>query len=171
MFSRHPSGWVALSICRTVIFQHFVAEINSLSTFCPFRSKYCGLSTDQPLASSSKAGSGARARAVTMSARGRPGPFADILDTPGDYRDLGREHCRGCREKGGFSLVCLDQVDLHVRPQQFQHQPGKPGAAAEIDQASGIGPEMRRELGAVREVPPPHIVERRRADEIDAALP
>ena len=57
-----------------------------------------------------------------------------------------------------------------IREQNGNHKSGESPAAAQIDPDFGRG-RPRQQLRTVREMPVPHVIERRRRDQIDSALP
>ena len=73
-------------------------------------------------------------------------------------------------QKSGFARIRLDQFDPGDAEDR-QHQPGKPGAAAEIDQALRAVGDERPQLRRIEHVAAPQIGERIAADEVDARRP
>jgi len=77
---------------------------------------------------------------------------------------------RRLAQKGAFACVRFDQFDppdTHDR----EHQSGKPGAAAEIDQAVRRRRDQRMELRRIEKVAAPRIGQRARRDQVDARRP
>ena len=77
---------------------------------------------------------------------------------------------RRLAQKGGLARIGLDQFDPG-HAEDRQHQPGKAGAAAEIDQASRVVRDERAQLRRIEHVAAPQIGERVAADEVDARRP
>ena len=74
--------------------------------------------------------------------------------------------------KSAFFSCRFHKRDLGLASHQFcQHEPRKAGAAAQVDERSGIFGDVFRELGAVPDMPPPDVCERTGRDEIVAAVP
>ena len=79
-------------------------------------------------------------------------------------------HPRRLAQKRGLALVGFDQLDPG-HAEDRQHQPGKPGAAAEIDQALRVARDKRQELRRIEDMAAPQIAERVAADQVDARRP
>src|SRR5438067_11102520 len=91
--------------------------------------------------------------------------YAGIDDFDWRVRDS-----RGLAQKHAFAGVALDQLDPR-HAEDGQYQPGKPGAAAEIDQAARFVRNKRQQLRRIEEMAAPQIAERVAADQVDAPRP
>lgn len=87
---------------------------------------------------------------------------ADFNRRRGDPRRLAQE--------GAFARIRFDQLDPG-HPENREHEAGKPGAAAEVDEALRPLRDMGKELRRIEKMAAPQIAERGRADQIDARRP
>ena len=94
----------------------------------------------------------------------------DVLDPPAMNRDFDFAQARGLSNKGAFSLVGLDQVDVG-RAENGCYQAGQAGAAAQVGPAPCPFGGEKKELRGIENVPAPNVLEAVRADEIDLFLP
>jgi hypothetical protein len=87
---------------------------------------------------------------------------ADLHGRGGDPRRLAQE--------GAFARIRFNELDpRHAHDRQ--HQPGKSGAAAEIDQALRAVRDKGQELRRIEKMPAPRIVEGAGRDQVDARRP
>ena len=85
-------------------------------------------------------------------------------------RDRRSGDARRLAQEGAFARIGLDQLDpRHAHDRQ--HQAGKPGAAAEIEQALPAHRQQRKKLRRIEEVAAPQIVDRAGGDQIDPPRP
>jgi hypothetical protein len=109
--------------------------------------------------------------------RGAAARRHDIEDTRRQRIDSGVPNFHGCTgdprglaQKGAFPRVGFDELDPG-HPHDRQHQPGEPGAAAEINEALRVGRNMEAELRRIEEMPAPRVDESAGGDEVDAPRP
>ena len=82
-----------------------------------------------------------------------------------------RSYARRLAQEGAFARIALDQLDPG-HAEDRQHQPGKPGAAAEIDQAArACAGHSGSSCAEFEEMPAPQIGERIAADQVDPRRP
>jgi hypothetical protein len=77
---------------------------------------------------------------------------------------------RRLAQKGAFARIGFDQLDPGDSEDR-QHQPRKPGAAAEIDEALRARRDKRQQLRRIEEMAPPRIGEGAGSDQVDARRP
>jgi len=92
------------------------------------------------------------------------------LDSGVADRDRRLGDSRRLAQEGAFARIALDQLDTW-HAEDRQHQPRKPGAAAEIYEAPCSLGDERQELSRIEKVPPPRIAQRFASDQVDALVP
>ena len=146
-----------LVVMRRVIVQALRAAVNSCLRPLAFWKQAYRLGPDKPLRQNEKPverGAGPRGHDIDGCAGAAvDSALADRHRRPGDP-------CR-LAQKRRLAHIGLDQLDPR-HAEDRQHQTGKPGAAAEIDQASRSGRDQRQELRRIENMPAPQIVERAR---------
>src|SRR5580693_4539249 len=78
----------------------------------------------------------------------------DRLDAAWPNRNLGSGYAGRLAQKRGFSRIRLDQLDAGDAEDR-QHEPGQPGAAAKVDQASRRARDETMQLRRIEDMPPP----------------
>ena len=77
---------------------------------------------------------------------------------------------RRLAQERAFARIGLDELDPG-NPENRQHEAGKPGAAAEVDEALRPLRNMGEELRRIEEMAAPQIAERGGADQVDPRRP